>query len=319
MTDAVRAAVGPGSASDSLLWTLEIGDQVRRREVHDAYGGQQQGGISTPRRIPDILVFTDPVKGARYGYEKFEGLREDGSYSYTGEGQRGDQVFVRGNVALRDAAKNGQIIRVFTTRGPVATYVGSFSTGEPTYRVETIPDVDGKWRRGIIFNLIPIDADATLLPLYGGGKVSGPNIADWTPPDFSDVVIEFDAPLPAGERVVSRLEFELQAGFGGWLKSEGLIPSRLTLPSGAFAIEPDLYVESNGWIVEAKKSTARTYVRTAIGQVLDYAHVAKGAGIAAVPMVLLPGKPADDLIGLMNELGITVAVRSESGFELLVP
>jgi hypothetical protein len=319
MTAAVRAATRSHADSNSPVWTLQVGDQIRRRAVHAAYGGQQQGGISTPRRLRDILVFTDPIGGARYGYERFEGLREDGSYSYTGEGQHGHQAFVRGNLALRDAAKNVRTIRLFTTRGSAATYVGAFSTGEPSYRIDTIPDVDGLPRRGIIFNLIPLDADVTLLPPYGGSKVSGPKIMDWTPPDFSDVVVEFDATLAPGERVVSRLEFELQADFGGWLVDEGLVPSRLTLPSGAFAIEPDLYVESNGWIVEAKKSTARTYVRTAIGQVLDYAHVAKGAGKAAVPMVLLPGKPAQDLIELMNELGIILAVRSEDGFDLLAP
>lgn len=61
-------------------------------------------GISTPRSIKEILIFTDPEAGVRYGYDKFEGLSEDGSYAYTGEGQPGDQVFLRGNKPLHDSA-----------------------------------------------------------------------------------------------------------------------------------------------------------------------------------------------------------------------
>ncbi|MCJ1696736.1 hypothetical protein MT349_13210 [Rathayibacter caricis] len=129
-------------------FSLSVGDQVLRRAVHRAYGGQQQGGISTPRSLGEIFIFTDPAKGARHGYDRFEGLREDGSYSYTGEGQVGDQVFLRGNLALRDAAKNGRIIRLFTVQNTRVTYIGAFTTGLPTYRYEIIPDNEGTLRRG---------------------------------------------------------------------------------------------------------------------------------------------------------------------------
>ncbi len=36
-----------------------------------------------------------------------------GSYQYTGEGQQGDQKFVRGNKWLRDAVKNGTKIHFY--------------------------------------------------------------------------------------------------------------------------------------------------------------------------------------------------------------
>lgn len=82
-------------------WVMQPGDEVLRRAVHKIYGGQQQGGISTPKSTPDVFIFTDPDKGAKYGYAKFEGLRGDGNYSYTGEGQIGDQsIDKRGNVTI---------------------------------------------------------------------------------------------------------------------------------------------------------------------------------------------------------------------------
>jgi hypothetical protein len=305
-------------------WLLEPGDTVRRRLIHDAYGGQQQGGISTPRGQKDIFIFTDPEAGARYGYDKFEGLREDGSYSYTGEGQFGPQEFVRGNRALRDCVRDGKAIRLFRTHGTSATYVGAFTTGTPTYAIETIPDASGNPREGIIFNLLPIDARVELLPAYGGElgpesfAVYSATPRSWTPPDFGDVVIA-ETEASASERVVSRIEFELQAAFGEWLKNQGLSPRRLPLRAGSALIEPDMFLPEWNWVVEAKKSTARGHVRTAIGQVLDYAHVARKAGLVAKPVILLPGPPERDLRELMRTVGITLVVRVHDGFEILEP
>lgn len=311
----------PGSPA---TWTLEPGDTVRRRSIHDAYGGQQQGGISTPRALPDVLIFTDPESGARYGYDRFEGLREDGSYAYTGEGQYGHQEFVRGNRALRDAAAAGKTIRLFRTKGVNATYVGSFTTDTPAYEIETIPDAAGEPRRGIIFNLVPLDARVELLPAYGGDLSDAGTFFDysahprvWTPPEYTDLVLASGEAPRSGERLVSRVEFKLQCDFGDWLTNEGTPPSRLPLRAGSTLIEPDFYVADRGWIVEAKKSTARGHVRTAIGQVLDYVHIAAKTGLTATPVILLPGRPERDLLGLMIEHGITVIARAGEGFDEL--
>lgn len=311
LSEAEVAAVLEALSTDELPsteWPLEVRDVVARRRIHDAYGGQEQSGIVTPRSIPDILIFTDPVSGARYGYDRFEGLDEDGSYWYTGQGQRGPQTFARGNLALRDAAVKGRTIRLFTTKGPLATYVGAFTNGQPTYRTETIRDVDGAPREGIIFNLVPLEADETLLPTYAAAS-NETFIGEWNPPEFSDIVIPQVEPPDLGERVVSRVEFELQSTFGMWIASTGHPPKRLRLPAGSSSVEPDVYVPTKGWIVEAKKSSGRAYVRTAIGQVLDYVHIARLQHIEALPVILLPGRPEQDLVELIAELGITLAVR----------
>lgn len=316
----VRARLS-GEPRFSDRWVaLTPGDSMRRRLIHETYRGQQQGGISTPKQIPDVLIFTDPKAGARYGYDRFEGLREDGSYSYTGEGQYGDQVFVRGNSAIRDSAKNGKTIRLFTTEGTIATYVGAFTTGDPAYRLETIPDLDGAPRTGIIFNLVPLDADESLLPVFGGfSREPAAVVETWSAPQFSDLVLTQEAGPSSSERVVSRIEFELQADFGKWLTAEGEVPRRLRLPAGAAIIEPDLYIPGRSWIVEAKKSAGRAYVRMAIGQVLDYAHSAKRSGIDARGVVLLPGRPEPDLEALIESLGLVLCFRSEGSFEVVTP
>lgn len=329
LTDAqaaqVRAHFGAVASQFLQEWVLEPGDVVRRRSIHEAYGGQRQGGISTPRSVPDIFIFTDPAAGAKYGYDRFEGLREDGTYSYTGEGQSGAQTFERGNKAIRDAVKDGKTIRLFRTKDVYATYVGAFTTDVPAYAIETIPDVQGNPRDGIIFNLLPIDALVEYLPAHGGELDPHDELVDyvatpriWTPPECSDVLIP-EAAQHLGERVVSRIEFELQADFGAWLTSLGVAPKRLPLRAGNTMIEPDMFIPERHWIVEAKSSTARAHVRTAIGQVLDYVHIASKSGMQAHPVILLPGRPEPDLQELMSHLGITVVTRDGAGFHVTAP
>lgn len=311
--DSVRSRIALNTSTRA--WHLRPGDEVRRRAVHRVYGGQQQGGISTPKSIGDVLIFTDPESGEEFGYDKHEGLREDGNYSYTGEGQVGDQsIDKRGNAALVRAAENGNAIRLFRTRGVYATYVGAFTLGSPAYWEKEIPDRDGAMRRGYVFNLEPIDADTEQLPPYGGKNLTEAIVKDWAAPDFEDVVVESGPnSVDLESRTVSRLEFELQSDFGNWLASNGDKPKSLTLPVDGSNIMPDLYVPTRRWIVEAKRSVARDHVRTAIGQVLDYAHAAREIGISAVPLILLPGAPSDSLGALLRSLGISLAHRTDEG------
>jgi hypothetical protein len=314
--DAVRVRLKDRTPTASPVWTLEPGDIVRRRELHEAYGGTLQSGIVTLRILPDILVFTSVESGFLYGYHVFEGFREDGSFAYTGQGQRGNQEFKRGNLALRDSGPRGRRIRLFAVNGTAVTYVGEFTTGNPTCWIETIPDVDGNPRNGIIFNLVPVDADSTLLAPPNASAQPVAQVAPWTPPDSSDIAVVNEVPTLPGDRVVSRIEFALQADFGEWLSAQGDTPKRLRLTSAGATIEPDLFIESRGWIVEAKKSSGREYVRAAIGQVLDYVHVAEQAGITAIPLILLPGRPTPDLVALLHRHDITLVVRAGEGFDV---
>lgn len=328
LTEQQAAAVRNRFSPDGqgMPWIVALGETRPRREIHGLYRGQDQGGISTPKGSQHILAFTDPFEGKKYGYDKFEGLREDGSYAYTGEGQRGDQRFGAGNAAIRDAASQGKIIRLFRKEGTLATYVGTFTTSVPTYHYETIPDIDGQPRLGIIFNLIPLDARTELLPAYGGELGNSPAVfgarpqpLTWSPPDYSDVVVEGQEGLAREDRVVSRVEFQLQSEFGQWMSARGDQPSRLRLRAGSTLIEPDFFFESRRWIVEAKRSPARGFVREAVGQVLDYVNVAQRSGLSAAPAILLPGRPEKDLQVLLHNHGILLATQSGDGFEFAAP
>ena len=122
-----------------------------RRGLHEEYGGQQQGGISTPARHRFIMLFTGGA-GRQYGYQ--DSWTDNGLFLYTGEGQRGDMSFVRGNRAIRDHLQNSKELHLFehVSKGTVR-YVGRMiCTGFHEGRGR---DVDGNDRRVIVFELAP--------------------------------------------------------------------------------------------------------------------------------------------------------------------
>ena len=103
-----------------------------RRDLHDTYGGQWQGGISTPAGQPFIFLFSSP-KGKDYGYED-EWIDED-LFLYTGEGQQGDMEFVRGNRAIRDHVRDGKELHLFEyVRTGHVRYIGQMICTGYDYR-----------------------------------------------------------------------------------------------------------------------------------------------------------------------------------------
>jgi len=143
------------------------GRTYRRRDLHETYGGQRQGGISTPARQPLILLFTGKT-GEAYGYRDM--WTEDGLFFYTGEGQKGDMAFVRGNRAVRDHSGDGKDLYLFEeVRTGHVRYIGQMiCTG---YHERQGPDLGGRQRTSIVFELSPIesftvadDLDTTIQP-----------------------------------------------------------------------------------------------------------------------------------------------------------
>ncbi len=132
------------------------GQVYRRRDLHRQYGGQWQGGISTPSEHPLLFLFTGE-SGEQYGYR--DGWSE-GVFEYTGEGQHGDMEFVRGNRAILEHARNGKDLHLFqvASRGQVQ-YVGQMVCAG--YKAREAPDVDGKVRQAIVFELLPAASTAS--------------------------------------------------------------------------------------------------------------------------------------------------------------
>lgn len=132
-----------------ILKDFPIGSKWQRADIHERLGGQVQGGISTPRRNDYIILFSSK-EGERYGYK--DGWNADGTYHFTGEGQKGNMEFKRGNKALLNHKENGKSVLLFETdEGGLRRFEGVFEYAHYTH--EDLPDITGETRNAIVFKL----------------------------------------------------------------------------------------------------------------------------------------------------------------------
>ncbi len=123
------------------------GQVYKRAAIHEEFGGQERGGISTPKAHPLIFIFTGH-SGSQYGYE--------------GEGQHGDMAFRAGNSAIRDHAGDGKELHLFEQqRKSEVRYFGRMVC--EGYEWQQLPDKSGKLRKAIVFHLRPADAEETII------------------------------------------------------------------------------------------------------------------------------------------------------------
>lgn len=130
-----------------------------RISLHEQFGGQRQGGISSCPHHNLIMIFSGE-SGAQYGYH--DGWSEDETrYYYTGEGQIGDMTFIRGNKAIRDHIVEERELHLFNyiERGKVQ-YIGKMAC-VGTHEQRGL-DKDGNERNIIVFELEPYDLYQTL-------------------------------------------------------------------------------------------------------------------------------------------------------------
>jgi 5-methylcytosine-specific restriction protein A len=127
-----------------------IGRVYRRSDIHDKYGGQRQGGISTPRQYPLIFIFTGTV-GLAHGYA--DEWDADGVFHYFGEGRTGHMKFSGGNAAIRDHAENEKEIHLFEKGASKGVrYLGEVICSG--YEWRTAKDSTGDDRQAIVFQLV---------------------------------------------------------------------------------------------------------------------------------------------------------------------
>lgn len=138
-----------------MSWTLSKGDRIRRRILHDQYGGGRQGGISPSRQTPNIMIFSDHVVGQGHGYRD----RMHGDFFlYVGEGQNGDQQMTKGNRAILNHVQDGRHIRLFWGCSGEVSYAGQFvlDRDEPWFLERAPATANGPERNVIVFRLLEV-------------------------------------------------------------------------------------------------------------------------------------------------------------------
>jgi 5-methylcytosine-specific restriction protein A len=94
-----------------MSWGFEEGKVYNRRaDIHVKFGGQQQGGIITPSQHSLVIIITGE-EGLVHGYD--DRTRDDGVFEYFGEGQVGDMVLQRGNLAIASHAADERVSYFF--------------------------------------------------------------------------------------------------------------------------------------------------------------------------------------------------------------
>lgn len=134
----------------------------RQADIHDRFGGQRQGGISTPKDAPFVIIFTGAA-GKSHGYADKWG--DDGILDYFGEGQSGDMTMTAGNRAIDRHLLDGKRLLVFKALGHGKPY--RFDGEFIKYSSYTQPDTPatrGPNRNAIVFRLEPVDSAPFIAP-----------------------------------------------------------------------------------------------------------------------------------------------------------
>lgn len=138
----------------AVLPSFEVGRIYdRRTELHDLFGGSRQSGISPSKNFPVVFLFTGEG-GSRHGY--VDHPQADGSYLYTGEGQREDMVLKRGNLAILNHSLEARALHLFQSlgKGKGQQYLGEFVYDSHTWT--DADDTTGATRKAIVFKLVPV-------------------------------------------------------------------------------------------------------------------------------------------------------------------
>lgn len=292
-----RAAVVDG-------WDLAPGDVLRRPTLHERFGGQRQGVIATPSGGKRVLIF-ESSEGASYGHN-YDGWQPDGSYHYTGQGTEGDQTFTAMNTAVLDSGRELHLFK--ESADTVLTYLGQFAADpvEP-YRREDAPDINDDMRSVLVFHLRPVDevtrAPATLpaVPAASAREI----------PVEAKNVDSFASNPSAGPTRAERREAALIGRYVTWLAARGQQTVRhlIPVPGQSSSNYTDVFNKHTRELIEVKGVAARNYVRMALGQVLDYARYVEHDHKA----VLLPTRPADDLVTLLTSNDIACIYEPHEG------
>ena len=144
----------------SEVWPIEVGQKLLRRQLHSLVGGAHQWGITSCMNGAAMLVFSNPAKARKFGYDRWEGPVPNGGYHYTGQGPIGDQdVSTRANKSLLRSQFYSIPVYLFRSEGTEVTYLGRFKLSETPYRWETAPDLLGNDRKVVVFQFVQVETD----------------------------------------------------------------------------------------------------------------------------------------------------------------
>jgi hypothetical protein len=299
---------------EDFSWDIAVGEEIKRADLHDRYGGGRFGGIEPSAKTPNVLLFTSAY-GSEFGYNFDEEL-EDGSFLYTGDGQVGPQdPDFGGNKAILEHRKKGRSLRLFeeADKKTFVRYLGEFELGnqEPEYRVA--PDREGNERTVLVFHLSPVGKTKIRSSKKETQKI--PTITFQEPE--RNITNLHEKSTQANVTIATRREAQLQNRYVEYLRSKGkdVGTVKISIPESNAPLKADLVNRTDLQVIEVKAGITRGYIRGAIGQVLEYVYqLQRIRNETWTPAILLPDQPSEDLQGFIKSLGIELIWESEQGF-----
>jgi hypothetical protein len=123
-----------------MSWGFEEGKVYNRRaDIHAKFAGQQQGGIITPSQHALVVIITGE-EGLAHGYH--DRTRDDGVFEYFGEGQIGDMVLQRGNLAIASHVADGKVSFSFVSQKTACASLAKWFTRSITSSVNLITRIN---------------------------------------------------------------------------------------------------------------------------------------------------------------------------------
>lgn len=312
---------------------IKPGELTTRAEMKSAFGGGQGQGIHPCTGSPNVLLYTDPASGEKFGYYDGWVSTEDDTdalFEYTGDGE-GDQVF-EGRYGWRNRAillhiDEGRALRVFKAAGKVPgkqekiqRYIGKFELDkEKPYVLRQAPNTAGKFRWVIVFRLRPVEA-LPPLPKDIISPLSETEIRQVPADNTTSILVEPESyngkPIARSaipRTKISRREAELCEAFKATLEEHNHEVKRFQIRAAGLSssLLTDLYDTESNVLYEAKGTITREALRMAVGQLMDYRrHITPKPTLA----VLLPKKPNSDLRDFLKSVDIQLVYQHGDAF-----
>ena len=300
-----------------LKFSIQIGEELPKKSIHKLVGGSDMHAMTSCLEGKAFLLFHDPISGKEFGYDVWEGQNADDSFSYTGQGVEGNQKLTNSNLGLIKAHEMGRPIYFFKRPGlgeprkkaNPYTYIGEVTLASPPYTKEIAPDKSGNLREVFVFKLIPLGA---AMPIITSEQKIQIGTSEWiasaTDSSTNEQIPRNPSPIEYGENKLQKRFFEYLTS-----KGEVVFQKTIKISDNKGSLKPDFFLEGRRMVVEAKPSSAREYVRLAIGQVLDYQNLLKEEYQDITAGILLPQLPARDLIYLCKQINITIITEVAEG------
>ena len=138
-------------------------------------------------------------------------------------------------------------------------------------------------------------------PQPGAGSAPQLNEVSFSPL-LSDGQLDYQVRTQESVKKAEKLEAALVQRYRLWVERQDRTLSIFRV----HRLECDAYEEARQNLIEAKCSARREYVRMAVGQLLDYAFIARGEIGECNKAVLLPHKPDESLTQWLDTIGISV-------------